>query len=254
MKKFFFIVAASMFCLAANAAYTLNNPIGEDGRYIVKYDCENGSWATSNDMEVDETFVWAIDVTGSWLADWLKATPAAEGASRGVAINFWTNYGDTNGDVRRFKQIEGNIWGMTVNFSQIMNGVAVGYDNCVMTDSITYIYAQIFGFEYTESNAGAGWWMWDVNEVDVTQADGSDCLFAFKPYTGTKSSPAFYGDDFTESMYGFALGGYAAPCVYAQTALTDIHAEKNAIKTIEDNQLILIKDGIRYNVLGIVIK
>ena len=61
MKKFFFFVAASLVS-ASMFAHTLNNPIGTDGRYIVKYDCSAGAFAPSNDMEADETFVFAIDV------------------------------------------------------------------------------------------------------------------------------------------------------------------------------------------------
>ena len=100
-------------------AHTLNNPVGTDGRYIVKYDCAAGQFAAANDMELDETFVFAVDVTGTWLENWLKDTPTAEGASRGVAINKWTSRGDVNGDTNRLKRIDGNIWGMTVNYAQI---------------------------------------------------------------------------------------------------------------------------------------
>lgn len=44
MKKFYMILAAALVSLSAAAQYTLNNPIGADGRYIVKYDCENGKF------------------------------------------------------------------------------------------------------------------------------------------------------------------------------------------------------------------
>ena len=194
MKKLFLLAVAAVACLAANAAYTLNNPIGEDGRYIVKYDCEKGQFAAANDFEADEAVTIAVDVTGTWLADWLKDTPIAEGASRGVAINNWTSLGDTNGDFRRMKQINGNIWGLTMKLSDLLVNAELA-PQATMTDSVVYVYAQFFGFEYTNDNPGANWWMWNENTIDESKAEGSDCLFATLPYTGTKTSESFYGDE-----------------------------------------------------------
>lgn len=125
MKKFYVVLAAAFCSLTAFAQHTLNNPVGEDGRYIVKYDCAEGKFAAANDMEVDETFTFAVDVTGTWLETFLKGTPKAEGASRGLAVNKWTNYGDVNGETNRMKQINGNIWGMTVNYAQIFSNAEV---------------------------------------------------------------------------------------------------------------------------------
>lgn len=256
MKKFFLLVAAACVAFAANA-HTLNNPVGTDGRYIVKYDCAKGAFAESNDIEIDETFTFAIDVTGTWLADWLKETPAAEGASRGVAFNCWTNWGDTNSDFRRLKQIDGNIWGYTCNYAQLMKGIATDFENALMADSITYVSAQVFGFEYTDANPGAGWWMWADGVVvgENTQAEGSDCCFAFLPYTGTKTSEEFFGDEVGTGIYGFSFAGYASPCALETADAVENTAVKAAtIKLIEDGQLYLIKDGVRYNVLGAAVK
>ena len=213
MKKLTFFLAALMVAFGVSA-HTLNNPVGTDGRYIVKYDCEAGQFAAANDMEADETFVFAVDVKGTWLENWLKETPAAEGASRGVAINKWTSKGDVSGETNRMKQISGTIWGMTVNYAQIFSNPDVVAAEVLKKDTVLYIYAQLFGFEYTAENPGAGWWMWADQEVATTQADGSDCLFAFAPYTGTKSSPELYDDDYDDGdIYGFHVTGYAAPCV-----------------------------------------
>lgn len=253
MKKLFLTLATVAMTLVASAA-NLNNPVGADGRYIVKYDCANHTFAAANDFEVDETVTIAFDVTGTWLADWLKATPAAEGASRGVAFNNWTNYGDTNSDFRRLKLIDGNIWGVTMKLSDLMINT-VEAPKALMTDSVVYMYAQFFGFEYTAENPGAGWWMWDGHpEAEATQAEGADCLFATLAYTGTKTSDSFYGDDFTEGIYGFGLQGYAAPCVEVTSAITNTAAQKNTSKVIENGQLILIHNGVRYNVLGTEVK
>ena len=50
MKKIFTLVAIAAMSLAANAQYECNNPVGEDNRYIVKYDCAAGAFAASNDV------------------------------------------------------------------------------------------------------------------------------------------------------------------------------------------------------------
>lgn len=256
MKKFYVVLAAAFCSLTAFAQHTLNNPVGEDGRYIVKYDCEKGQFAAANDMEVDETFTFAVDVTGTWLENFLKGTPAAEGASRGIAINKWTNFGDMiNGETNRMKQINGNIWGMTVNYAQIFKNAEVLANDVLKPDSVLLIEAQIFGFEYTETAPGAGWWMWEDQPVATTVAPGSDVLFAFLPYTGTKTSPEFFGDDFEEGIYGFGEKGYAAPCVLA-TALEDITVDNAAKgnKFIQNGQLYIIHNGKTYNALGAEVK
>lgn len=255
MKKFTLILAAALMSMGAMAQHTLNNPVGADGRYIVKYDCAADQFAAANDMEADETFTFAVDVTGTWLEDFLKGTPAAEGASRGLAINKWTSKGDVNGETNRMKQIKGNIWGMTVNYAQIFNNKEVLAAEILQADSILYIYGQIFGFEYTEDNPGAGWWMWEDQNIDVTQAAGSDCLFAFAPYTGTKTSAEFFADDFEEGIYGSDQMGFAAPCVDASTtAVENVELKQQGAKFIENGQMYIMHNGVKYNALGAQVK
>lgn len=253
MKKIFFLAAAALATLTLNA-HTLNNPVGEDGRYIVKYDCEQGKWAESNDMEIDEAFTFAVDVTGTWLADFLKGAPTAAGASRGVACNFWTSRGDVNGDIKRFKQIDGNIWGMTISFAQA-KADAADFSESLKRDSILYIYGQVFCFEYTADDPGVGWWMWGDAPVEETRADGADCFFTTAPYTGKKTSQEFYGDEVGDGIYGFALAGYAAPCAVVEPlAIENVTLAPKAQKVIENGQIILINNGVRYNALGSVIE
>ena len=52
MKKTFTFVALVAMAMVANAqaSYDLNNPIGQDGRYIVKWDCAKGQFAESNNL------------------------------------------------------------------------------------------------------------------------------------------------------------------------------------------------------------
>ena len=111
------LLAGGLWC--ANAQ--LNNPVGEDGYYIVRWDCANDTWAAANDFEVDETFTIAVDVTGTPLETWLKGTCTDHvGATRAIAINRWSNMGDFGtGDCNRLKQIKGNIYGATYNFAQL---------------------------------------------------------------------------------------------------------------------------------------
>ena len=254
MKKFTLILAAALMSMGAMAQHTLNNPVGADGRYIVKYDCQADQFAAANDMEADETFTFAVDVTGTWLEDFLKGTPVAEGASRGIAINKWTNVGPTPDVTARMKQIKGNIWGMTVNYVQLFPDQSVLVD-VLKTDSVLYVSAQIFGFEYTEDNPGAGWWMWADQNVDETKVAGSDCLFAFAPYTGTKTSAEFYADDYEEGIYGSGEKGYAAPCVDASTtAVENVEVKQQGAKFIENGQMYIMHNGVKYNALGAQVK
>lgn len=250
MKKFTFVLAAALFSLSA-AAVEINNPIGEDGRYIVKYDCEKGAFAAANDFETDETVTIAFDITGTALAEWVKGEPVTAGASRGIAANQWTSRGNTHEDVRRLKQINGNVYGMTINFAQVLVDEERKAD-VLKTDSVLYVFGQLFGFEYTDDNPGA---LWYVDAIEV-QAPDADCLYTTLPYTGTKTSEEFYTDDFAEGMW-IALGvkGYAAPCVLA-TAIEEIAAENKVQgnKFIENGQLYILNNGKKYNVLGAEVK
>ena len=254
MKKIFTLVAIAAMSLAANAQYECNNPVGEDNRYIVKYDCAAGDFAASNDVMADEAFVFALDIKGTWLEDWVKGTPAAAGASRGVACNFWTNYGDVDGDIKRFKQINGTIYGMTLCLSQAMVN-ATEAPKAVMTDSIVYVYAQVFGFEYTADNAGAKWWQWDGNEVGTTYAPLSDgALFAILPYEAGRGVEDFYANDFSEGMFGMETKGYAAPCVFTTTDIENTEIKAKSAKFIENGQLYIMSNGVKYNALGTAVK
>lgn len=254
MKKIFTLIAVTAMAMVANAQYECNNPVGEDGRYIVKYDCSAGQFAASNDIMADEAFVFAIDIKNTWLEDWVKATPEVAGASRGVACNFWTSYGDVAGDIKRFKQINGTIYGMTLCLSQAMI-VPTEAPKAIMTDSITYVYGQVFGFEYTATEPGAKWWQWGGNpEGQNTFAPSSDgALFATLPYAAGRASEEFYANDFAEDMFGMESKGYAAPCVLAM-GIEDTEVKTKSAKFIENGQLYIISNGVKYNALGVEVK
>ncbi len=232
MKKITLLFAAALVVLAASAE-TINNPVGADGRYIVKWDCAAGAFAASNDFEVDETFVFAVDMTGTPYEDWLKETPTNAGATRSIAFNKWSSKGNFNGDAVRLKQIQGNVYGATYNLYQQL--VSEQKSETAMTDSVLYVYGQLFGFEFTDDAPGAAWWVWPAGttEGSNTQADGSDCLFATLPYTGAKTSPEFYSDDYTGFFEAhYQVPGIAAACVIETTGVEDVVVE-SAVVAVE---------------------
>ena len=256
MKKIFTFVAFVAMAMVANAQYECNNPVGEDNRYIVKYDCAAGAFAASNDIVADEAFVFAIDIKNTWLEDWVKGTPEVAGATRGVACNFWTNYGDVQGDIKRFKQINGTIYGMTLCLSQAMVNPTEA-PKATMTDSIVYVYGQVFGFEFTADNAGAKWWQWGGNpEGQNTFAPSSDgALFATLPYVAGRTSEDFYANDFAEGMFGMESKGYAAPCVLNESsAIQNTKADTKSVKFIENGQLYIMSNGVKYDAIGNAVK
>ena len=97
------------------AAQTLNNPIGADGCYIVRWDCERNAFAAANDFEADETFTFAIDLTSTEWVEWLQQQGST--GTRGIATNFSTNHGDIARGADRLFHIQGNIYGKTINLA-----------------------------------------------------------------------------------------------------------------------------------------
>lgn len=226
-----FFAAFLMVALFANAL-EVNNPIGTDGFYIVKWDCDNDTWAASNDFEVDETFTFAVDVTGTPLEDWLKETPTNAGATRSLSANRWTGFGSFLDSTTRMKQIKGNIYGVTWNLCQLPRG-DFNVEDATATDAETFVSAQIFGFEYTAENPGAAWWQWPTGwtEGETVTPAGMDAMFKTLPYSGTKTSLEFYNDDYPglfENDFG-DLGGYAPACVVTTGIENVYHDAANVV-------------------------
>jgi hypothetical protein len=216
MKKFtLFAMAVIISAFCATAQQTVNNPKDANGFYIVKWDCANETFAAANDFEVDETFTFAVDVTGTPWEEWLKETPTAAGATRSLAFNKWTGFGDVNGDSHRLKQIKGNVYGATWNIMQLATTLDVA--KATEQGAQTYVYGQLFGFEYTSDNPGAGWWMWPSTVAvgsNVDPGTESGATFITLPYTGTKTSAEFYNDDYGNELFGtnYPIKGYAPAC------------------------------------------
>lgn len=251
MKKFTFVLAAALISLGA-AAVELNNPTDANGRYIVKWDCAKGDFAAANDFEPGETVTLAFDITDTKWEEAVKSSPV-EGATRGMAANIWTNYGPKKDDTNRLKQIKGNIYGATFNLAQCIADNSAEEGAKIKKDTIVYCYGQLFMFAYGMVNdkfePGMEWYV----EADGVQAPGSDCLFATLPSTG-RFDEDFYSDDFTEDMFTMKIKGYAAPCVVA-TAIEDAAVEgEKAGKFIENGQLYILHNGVKYNALGAIVK
>ena len=241
MKKSTILTVIMLMVTVLSHSQTLNNPKDADGYYIVKWDCSQNAFAASNDMEADETFTFAVDVTGTPFADWLKGTPTNAGATRALAINKWTNYGDVSGGTNRLKQISENIYGATWNIIQMASTMDVSAATGI--DSVVYIYGQVFGFEYTEDNPGAGWWMWHTEIPAGTTIDpGTGAIFRTLPYTGTKTSPEIWSDDYEGGLFfsnNIPEKGYTLPCALS----TGINENYKVDAQVVGNEY--------YNIMGI---
>ncbi len=253
MKKITFVLAAALVSMNAVAA-EINNPVGADGRYIVKWDCEKGEFAKANDFEPGETVTLAFDITGTKWEEAIKSSPV-EGATRGLAANIWTNYGPKKDDTNRLKQIKGNIYGATFNLAQCIADKDAAAGAKIQKDTVVYAYGQLFLFAYGTVNgkfeAGIEWYV----DADGVQAPNSDCLFATLPSTG-RFDEEFYSNDFDEDMFGMETIGYAAPCVVKTSTgveNTETSVEKNG-KFVENGQLYILSNGVKYNALGAVVK
>lgn len=253
MKRSTLLLGAALLTAAGMYAQdpVFSNPTLEDGSFIVKYDLDNHCFAKDNDFEIDETFLFAIDITGTPYETAL-ATPSRNPnvIGRGMAHDFYVNNDVTafehyanggNLDGRLF-HIEGNIYGAVFNLFQLAQGrykdTCFGlytedgvdkYDALKAGAAVTF-GANHFGFGWAATDPGAEWW-------DAIAAPITNLWFHTAPYTGTKTSPDFYFDDFTEgpafdgceaSVYSDK--GYAKPEFYKE-ATTAV----NSVMTDSDN-------------------
>ncbi|HLO61082.1 MAG TPA: hypothetical protein VK179_20195 [Bacteroidales bacterium] len=231
-KSTLLLLSFLMIAAFTQAQNTLNNPKDGAGHYIVKWDCAANAFADTNDFEADETFIFAVDVTGTGWEEWLQETPTSTepGATRALAINKWTNFGDVSGGTNRLKHIEGNIYGATWNIVQMATTMNVA--SATGLDSVVFIYGQVFGYEYSDGNptadGGNKWWMWPASIPGGTQIDpgaGTGAIFKTVPYTGTKTSDEFFSDDYEGGLFfsnNTPEKGYTLPCAQFVTAVPDV--------------------------------
>ena len=235
MNSFRFGSAVCLALLCAGnswADYRLNNPVGADGYYIVKWDCENNTWASSNDVEYDETFVLAVDLTGTMYESWVNHPQSRNGVNYPVEntiVSLNTFRGSKGGNMykdnrARLWHIRDNIYGAMYNFAQFET--EGGWTNTTPAlGEQTKIYARMFASATLFSDR--------CYPIDPTQKKGSiwdyqenwwcyqndQPLFVFAPYTGTKTGAAFTTQEMTPGTHIFydnnhyVVGnGYAAPC------------------------------------------
>lgn len=249
MKKFTLIAGALVLATTGINAQdpVFANPTLEDGSFIVKYDLANHCFASDNDFELDETFVFAIDVTGTeyeTVVGQPSRNPAVLG--RGMAHDFYVNnevtgfeHFESNGNLDgRLFHIEGNIYGATFNLFQLAQGrykdtcyglyQVDGIDtyDALQPGAVTIFGANHFAFGWSQTNHGEEWWSAIAEPIYTL-------WFHTAPYTGTKTSPDFYFDDYTEgpafegcdsSVY--TDKGYAVPEAYeAVTGVKGISAD-----------------------------
>ena len=197
-----FFVFALFLCLPIHAAQTLNNPIGPDGCYIVRWNCATNSFASSNDFEADESFTFAVDITGTQWVSWL-----AENSYRGICTNFsLTPDGGQNisRDGDRLYHITGNIYGKTINIAQL----ALNWSTPA-SGTRTAIYSNLFGFCTNPEQ----WWQNPSDNI----IGNSDCFFRTAAYTGTHTCPVFYTNDYAGNIYTWInRKGYAVPCAFPE--------------------------------------
>lgn len=244
MRKTLLILAAAA-TMAASAQSQFANPKDADGNIIFKYDMVNDRWADANDFEIDETFVFAIDITGvtdangKVLTEEVAKTGRAS-IGRGIAFDCWVDQDNyptgskgPNFDGRLFK-IKDNIWGMTFNIFQFLYS-RMKDDNMGPNDDYTEYKVQEAGFRFgfsgcvfiyghDGSNPGAEWWDGVVKPV------GFEETVVTMPYTGTKTSPEYtFAEIHPEeedivnmpagcsnaAFIGDNWGGYAYPQDYA---------------------------------------
>ncbi|MBQ0136714.1 MAG: Ig-like domain-containing protein [Bacteroidales bacterium] len=238
MKKNLFLRLALVGLLAGSSVMAgehrlPNQPVGKDGYYIVKWDCEKNTWAESNGMEYDETFVLAIDLTGTPYESWVKNAQSAGGVNYPVdntvvSLNtFLNDRGNEYTDNRaRLWHIRDNIYGAMYNFAQfeMKNG---GNNPTPAIGAQTKIYTRIFEsatlfsdrcFPITPSADYQKGSVWSYKDEWYSAKD-NEPFFVFAPYTGTKTGAEFTTEEQTPGTYIFydkdhyvVSKGYSAPC------------------------------------------
>ncbi len=262
MKKFTLFAATALAAATVASAATIGNPAdpAHEGQYIVAYDLANGKWCEAN-PEIDETFVFAIDFTGTGLEDAMKTIPSPNRKNilgRSGAFDIFNQNNLNADDETATAKADGrlfpidrdkNIYGMTTNLFQLMvsrtSDMAFGPDAnfehyAVCTEGTTFQFGDnVFAFGWDATNPGAEWW-------DGVGAPVQDVLvWTMAPYTGTKTGTEFswgelHGADTECALPGLDLGawnsmvanwgGYALPSDYAglaaiETVASDLNAE-----------------------------
>lgn len=216
-------------------------PLAQDGSYIVKWDCAANDFAEANDMEWNETFVFAVNLAGTPLGEWIMRGSGRPGVERSVAFDRFRVKQDEstqfNPDASRLWHIRDTIFGATFNFAQIQYFQSNQFHTPTMGEQTT-IAARLFGFETakgakcdaapTGGNLSGKWYEWSNAGTTQSQWNGQwlegkyvsendQYLFRFAPYTGTKNGTTIKAkdddsrDQWWDNHY-FDRNGYKMPC------------------------------------------
>lgn len=262
MKKFTLFAATALAAATVASAQTIGNPKdpAHEGEYIVAYDLANGKWCDAN-PELDETFVFAIDFTGTGFEDAMKTLPSPNRKNilgRSGAYHIFSKMSLDEENPEALSEVDGrlfpidrdkNIYGMTLNlFQQFVSrtkdaalGPDANYEKYkALTEGQEFTFGDdVFAFGWAADNAGAEWWS------DVAAPVQDVLSFTVAPYTGTKTGEEFtYGDlhadDTAAPLEGLDLGswngmvskwgGYGLPEDFAKlsAAISNVSADLNA--------------------------
>lgn len=212
-------------------------PIAADGTYVVLWDCDKNDFADANTMEWGETFVFAINLAGTPLGNWVMQQPSQAGAVRTIAFDrFIKKYGDDNSehfalDVSRLWLIRDTIFGATYNFKQIpfVNGQPYTPTNGEKTGIAVRLFGveAAYGDKCGNTPSVSKWWQWSDNstysewggrwEQGKYVSEDDQYLFHFAPYTG-QSDPTINAQDddprdrWYDNGHDFSSNGYKSPC------------------------------------------
>ena len=110
--------------------------------------------------------------------------------------------------------------------------------------------------EYNAQYKNMTFWMADA-------ADGGKVLLAYRVKPLTETEQTLKVGDFVEVVGNLILygetpevnaGGTVELITAAETAVENITLENKAMKIIENGQIVILKNGVRYNILGAVVK
>lgn len=265
MKNSTLLLGLAAIVLSPATSFAFGNPVDENGNYIVKWNPETESFADANDWEIDETFVFAVDVTGTGFEEGLATTGRAS-IGRGMAYDLYVTSapegttGKANIDGRLF-HIKGNVYGMVINFFQqhtsryaddfLLPNEDYSDYGCLEPGCVMEWNANLFPFGWAEDNPGAEWW--DA----IATPSGGEFPFACAPYTGTKTSKEYFYGDIVPADYtpfeGLDAGAFHSMCDnwggYAPVEFWEELIEPAAIQGIENSDSSVISSSY-YNLQG----
>ena len=238
MRKFTFLLVAAVMAVGANAQGTqsLGNPTNINNLYDVVWDCGNQEFKSDYEIQFDETFTFAVDITGTPLLAWVNEASPVAGATRSIGLKIYSDVGgngpkDMVDAAYRLTRIKGNIFGATWNINQLAG--AINADAAKVPGTETYFYGVLFGYAYTSTEGGAEWWQ---SAVDVKgPGEPGSPIFRAAAYNGSHASdPIFNMTQSTLSPFKtWDIDGWLHQCEVISSGIEEIFATPQEIERIE---------------------